>query len=115
HVQPVAAPHQEMVPANDKHAGLTLRRACRDPFLMELHGTWHRHSPRYFRVVIALGGAGAKCARPSSINQRLASRTATKKKLIGIRGMIVPSGPLILRKVRSASKTATSGLMKRIR
>src|SRR5262249_52759042 len=115
HVQPVAAPHQDMVPADYKHAGLTLRRARSDPFLMELRGTWHRHSPHYFREVMPLGGAGAKCARPSSISQRSASRTATKKKLIGITGMIVPSGPLTLRTVRSASTTATSGLRKRIR
>jgi hypothetical protein len=36
----------ELMPANYKHASLTLRRACSDSFLMELHGTWHRHSPR---------------------------------------------------------------------
>src|SRR5262249_52491052 len=59
HGQPVAAPHQEVVPANYKHAGLTIRRACSDPFLEELHGTWHRPSPRYFREVMPLGGAGA--------------------------------------------------------
>jgi hypothetical protein len=45
HVQPVAAPHQQVVPANYKHASLTLRRACSDSFLMELHGTSHRYSP----------------------------------------------------------------------
>ncbi len=28
HVQPVAAPHQQVVPASYKHASLTLRRAC---------------------------------------------------------------------------------------
>jgi len=33
-----------------------------------LHGTGHKHSPRYFREVMLLAGAGAKCARPSSIN-----------------------------------------------
>jgi hypothetical protein len=41
----VAAPRQHVVPANYKHASLTLRRACSDPFLIELHGTWHRYSP----------------------------------------------------------------------
>src|SRR5215472_3535061 len=46
HVQPVAAPHKQVVLANYKHASLTLQRACSDPFLIELHGTWHRHSPR---------------------------------------------------------------------
>jgi hypothetical protein len=27
-----------------------------------------RYSPRYFRTIMRLGGAGAKCARPSSIS-----------------------------------------------
>ena len=46
HVQPVAAPHQQVVPASYKHAGLTLRRACGDRFLIKLGGgMWHRHSP----------------------------------------------------------------------
>ena|SRR6267378_1066144 len=45
-VQPVATPHQQVVPANYKHAGLTPRRVCSDPFLMELHGTRHKYSPR---------------------------------------------------------------------
>ena len=36
--------------------------------LGRLHGTGHKHSPRYFREVMLLAGAGAKCARPSSIN-----------------------------------------------
>src|SRR5882724_1093449 len=36
----------DAVPANYKHASLTFRRACSDPFLMEPHGTWHRYSPR---------------------------------------------------------------------
>jgi hypothetical protein len=34
-----------VVPANYKHASLTLRRACSDSFLRELDGTWHRYSP----------------------------------------------------------------------
>src|SRR5215471_6426301 len=38
HVQPVAAPHQQVVPVNYKHAGVTLRRACSDPFLIESVG-----------------------------------------------------------------------------
>jgi hypothetical protein len=29
---------------------------------------WHEYFPRYFRAVIPLDGAGAKCARPSSIS-----------------------------------------------
>jgi hypothetical protein len=45
-VQPVAAPHQQLVPASYKHASLTFRRACSDVLLIELSGTWHRHSPR---------------------------------------------------------------------
>jgi hypothetical protein len=40
------------------------------------------------------GGAAAKCARASWISHRSAWRTATKKKLIGTSGMIVPFGPL---------------------
>ena len=31
-MSPVAAPHQQAVPANYKHASLTLRRACSVPF-----------------------------------------------------------------------------------
>jgi hypothetical protein len=46
HVQPMAAPHQQVVPANYTHAGLIPRRACSDPFLMELRGMWHKYSPR---------------------------------------------------------------------
>ena len=46
HVQPVAAPHQQVVPANDKHAGFRLRRACSDSFLIELRGVWHEYSTR---------------------------------------------------------------------
>ena len=34
HVQPVAAPDQEVVPADYTHAGFTLRRACSDPFFI---------------------------------------------------------------------------------
>src|SRR5713101_518957 len=41
HVQPVAAPHQQVMLANYEHAGLRLRRARSDPFPLELHGTWH--------------------------------------------------------------------------
>jgi hypothetical protein len=36
HVQPVAAPHQQMRSANYKHAGLTLQRACSDSFPIDL-------------------------------------------------------------------------------
>jgi len=68
HVQPVAAPHQQLVPANYKHAGSIPRRECSDSFLIELRAMWHKHSPRQFREVMPLGGAGAKCARPFSIN-----------------------------------------------
>jgi hypothetical protein len=46
HVQPVAAPHQQVVPANYKYAGLTLRRACSDSLLIDLRGMWHKYSPR---------------------------------------------------------------------
>jgi hypothetical protein len=46
HVQPVAAPHQQVVPANYTHAGFTLRRARSVPFFVELHGTGHNHSRR---------------------------------------------------------------------
>ena len=38
YVQPVAAPHQQVVPANYQHAGFRLRRAGRDSFLIELRG-----------------------------------------------------------------------------
>src|SRR5712692_9097333 len=61
HVQPVAAPHQQVVPANYTHAGLISRHECSDSFLFELSGTGHKHSPRYFRKVMLLAGAGAKC------------------------------------------------------
>jgi hypothetical protein len=37
---------KQLVPASYKHASLTLRRACSDVLLIELSGTWHRHSPR---------------------------------------------------------------------
>ena len=67
-IEPVAAPHQQVVPADYTHARRWRRRACSDPHFMELRGMWHKHSPRYFREVMPLGGAGAKCARPSSIN-----------------------------------------------
>src|SRR5215471_13785709 len=67
-VQPMAPPYQQVVPANYKHAGFTLRRACSHMCLTELCGMWHKYSPRYFPEVIPLGGAGAKCARPSSIS-----------------------------------------------
>lgn len=46
HVQPVAAPHQQVVPANYEHAGFRLRRACSGSFLIELRGMWHKYSPR---------------------------------------------------------------------
>src|SRR5579864_108169 len=46
HVEPVAAPHQQVVPANYEHAGFRLRRACSDSFLIELRGVWHKYSPR---------------------------------------------------------------------
>jgi hypothetical protein len=101
--------------ANYEHAGFGVRRAGSDSCLIELRGMWHTYCPRYFRAVIPLGGAGAKCARPSSISHLSPWRAATKKKLIGITGMIVPSGPFTLRTVRSESATATSGLMKRTR
>src|SRR5262249_56044029 len=68
HVQPVTAPHQQVVLANHKHAGFRLRRACRDSFVIELRGMWHKYSPGYLREVMPLAGAGAKCARPSSIS-----------------------------------------------
>src|SRR5262249_27608893 len=45
HGQPVAAPHQEVVPANDKHAGLILRHACSD-HLVKMSGQGHTYSPR---------------------------------------------------------------------
>src|SRR5215471_19083506 len=48
HVQPMAAPHQQVVPANYKHAGFGLRRACSGSFVLELRGLWHKYSPRYF-------------------------------------------------------------------
>jgi len=38
HVQPVAAPRQQMMPANYTHAGLIPRRECSDSFLIELGG-----------------------------------------------------------------------------
>jgi len=38
HVQPMAAPHQQVVPANYKHAGFRLRRACSHSFVIELRG-----------------------------------------------------------------------------
>ena len=46
HVQPVAAPHQQVVPANYEHAGFRLRRACSSSFVIELRGMWHKYSPR---------------------------------------------------------------------
>jgi hypothetical protein len=46
HVQPVAAPDQQVVPANYQHAGFRLQRAGRDLFLIELRGMWHKDSPR---------------------------------------------------------------------
>jgi hypothetical protein len=46
HVQPVAAPDQQVVPANYQHAGFRLQRAGRDLFLIELRGMWHKYSPR---------------------------------------------------------------------
>ena len=45
-VQPVAAPHQQVMPANYKHASFRIGRACSDAFLMELHGKWHRYFHR---------------------------------------------------------------------
>src|SRR5229473_4466381 len=36
----------DVVPANYKHASLTVRRACGVLLLMQLRGTWHRCSPR---------------------------------------------------------------------
>src|SRR5713226_2811995 len=66
-------------------------------------------------LVMFEGGAAAKCARPSWISHRSAWRTATKKKLTGTTGIIVPFGPLTLRTVSRASTTATSRLMKRTR
>ena len=48
HVQPMAAPDQQVVSANYKHASFRLRRACSVPFLMALHGTWQRFSPASF-------------------------------------------------------------------
>jgi hypothetical protein len=47
HVQPVAAPHQQVIPANYKHAGFRLRRACSHLFLTGRPGMWHKYSPRY--------------------------------------------------------------------
>jgi hypothetical protein len=38
YVQPVAAPHEQVVPANNTHAGFRLRRACCDSFVLELLG-----------------------------------------------------------------------------
>jgi hypothetical protein len=46
HVQPVAAPYQQVVPANYKHTGFRLRRACSESFVIELRGMWHKYSPR---------------------------------------------------------------------
>jgi hypothetical protein len=46
HVHPVAAPHEQVVPANYTHAGLIPRRECSDYFLIELPATWHNYSPR---------------------------------------------------------------------
>jgi hypothetical protein len=37
HIQPMAAPHQQVVPANHTHAGLILRHACGD-HLAEMNG-----------------------------------------------------------------------------
>jgi hypothetical protein len=45
HVQPVAAPHQQVMPANYPHAGLIPRRECSGSFLIELRGMWHKCSP----------------------------------------------------------------------
>ena len=42
----VAGPYQQVVPANYKHAGFRLRRACSDSFVIELRGMWHKYSPR---------------------------------------------------------------------
>src|SRR5215472_3640510 len=51
HVQPVAAPHQQVVPVNYRHAGLTLWRACSDGFLIELGGgMWHKCCCCYPRI-----------------------------------------------------------------
>jgi hypothetical protein len=36
HVQPVAAPHKQVMPSNYTHAGLMLRRECSDSFALEL-------------------------------------------------------------------------------
>ena len=46
YVQPMAAPHQQVVPANYEHAGFRLRRAGSDSFVIELRGMWHKYSPR---------------------------------------------------------------------
>ena len=46
HVQPVAVPHQQVMPANYTHAGLILRRGCSDSFVLELRGMWHKYCPR---------------------------------------------------------------------
>src|SRR6516162_459755 len=46
HVQPVAATHQQVMPANNTHAGFRLRRACSDSLFLELRGMWHQYSPR---------------------------------------------------------------------
>src|SRR5215469_5982768 len=37
-VQPVTAPDEQVVPANNTHAGFRLRRACSDSFVLELRG-----------------------------------------------------------------------------
>src|SRR5215467_2501988 len=50
HVQPVAAPHQQVVPVNYKHAALTHWRTWSDGFLIELgDGMWHKCCCRYPR------------------------------------------------------------------
>jgi len=41
HVQPVAATHSQVMPANNTHAGFRLRRACSNSLFLELRGMWH--------------------------------------------------------------------------
>jgi hypothetical protein len=37
-VQPVAAPHEQVVPANYTHAGLRFRRGCSNSLVIDLYG-----------------------------------------------------------------------------
>ena|SRR5215470_11399512 len=46
-VQPVAAPHHQVMSVNYTHAGLILRHACSD-HVREMSGMGHTHSPPYF-------------------------------------------------------------------